>query len=68
MHSHWTPKEAPRAFHHAKLAVHDMIKVEQVMPDPDLPSVDAFTATNLSKFSSTKTRIASERKSMEFRK
>ena len=30
-----------------------------------LPSVDALTATNLSKLSSTKTRIASERESME---
>lgn len=25
MHSHWTPKAAPRAFRHAKLGVHDMI-------------------------------------------
>ncbi len=30
-----------------------------------LPSVDALTATNLSKLSSTRTRIASERESME---
>jgi hypothetical protein len=32
------------------------------------PSVDALTATNLSKLSSTKIRIASERESMELRR
>lgn len=33
-----------------------------------IPSVDAFTATNLSKFSSTNTLIASDRESREDRK
>ena len=32
------------------------------------PSVDAFTATNLSKFSATSTRIASDRESKEARR
>lgn len=33
-----------------------------------VPSVDAFTATNLSKFSSTSTRMASERESSDARR
>jgi len=69
-HSHWTPRAAPRAFQRAKLKMHDMVTSKRgaFLMHFSSPSVDALTATNLSKLSSTKTRIASERISMELRK
>lgn len=68
-HSHWTPRATPRAFRHAKLEMYDMITSDGRFPIHFFsPSVDALTATNLSKLSSTKTRIASERISIELRR
>lgn len=68
-HSHWTRRAVPRAFRHAKLEMHDIIRSNgRFLIHFSSPSVDALTATNLSKLSSTRTRIASERISMELRR